>query len=254
MPEMPDPPDRAGRCHRSRTARVGGLAGHPGGLAAQAGLTQFLRRADQRDLVPRRDLEVTAGADLHVAAVGRDDGDRRQRPVQLTEAARPRHDNPRRDKEFSGQPDLPRGRAQARLHDRRSRQPRGIQHRHPDLGQRPAHGRVSQLHDHPDIRPELTGQQRSFQRIQVVLLYADHRRGTGQAGLREVFRQPRAADDMRHAPAGQDRGQPHVRIVVDDHRRDPGQAQLLHDAQSDTAKSADDHMSAPVRINTRHLA
>ena len=59
---------------------------------------------------------------------------------------------------------------------------------------------------------------------------------------------------MRHTPAGEDPGQAHVGVVVDDHRRDPGQAQLLHDAEPDAPKPADDHMPAPVPIRTRHLS
>ena len=48
--------------------------------------------------------------------------------------------------------------------------------------------------------------------------------GPRQPGAGEGLRGARARADMRNAPAGQDVRQPHIRVVVHDHRRDPGQA------------------------------
>ena len=80
-----------------------------------------------------------------------------------------------------------------------------------------------------------------------------HGGGGGQPGTRQGLRGPRAVGDMRHPPADEGPRQPRVRVIVDDHRRDPGQAQLLGNAQADPAQTADDDMPAPVRVRSRHL-
>ena len=108
-------------------------------------------------------------------------------------------------------------------------------------------------HDHPHVLAELAGQQRRLQRVQVVMVHADDRGGPGQPGLREGLRGPRAAGDVRHSPAGKRPRQARIRVIVDDHRRDPGQAQLLDNAQADPPEPANDHMPAPVSVRSRHL-
>jgi len=72
-------------------------------------------------------------------------------------------------------------------------------------------------------------------------------------GLREGLRGPRAAGDVRHSPADERPRQARIRVIVDDHRRDPGQAQLLDNAQADPPEPANDHMPAPVSVRSRHL-
>jgi hypothetical protein len=43
-------------------------------------------------------------------------------------------------------------------------------------------------------------------------------------------------------------------VVVDDDGRDPGQVELLDDAQADAVQAAHDHVALPVRISAGHPA
>jgi len=132
--------------------------------------------------------------------------------------------------------------------------PGGVQHRDLDLGQRPSHGGVRQLHHDPHVRAELAGQQRGLQRVQVVFLRADDRRRVGQPGRHERLCGAGAAGDVGHAPGDEIARQAQVGVVVHGHGRDAGQAQLLHDAEPDPVQAAHDHVPAPVGIRRVSLS
>jgi len=136
------------------------------GVHAHAALAQFLRRADHHDVIPRRDPGVPARADHHVAAGGGDDGDRRQRSVQLTQAGR-FGATVTGGETFSGQPDLLHARPQAASTTDGADSP-ATSSTATRPGPAPGPRRVPQLRDHPHVLAELAGQQRRLQRVQVI--------------------------------------------------------------------------------------
>ena len=215
---------------------------------------QFIVGPEQRDPVTRPDRVIPARADHHVAAVGRQHRDRGQGPVDLTEGARAGGHGPRGGEPLAGQPDLLDPGAHAGFRDRRGGQPGHVQHGHLDPGTGPADGRVAELDHHPHIGAQFPGQQGRLQRVQVILQRADDRRGAGQPGFGEDLRGPGTAGDVRHPPADEAADQPHVRIVVHDHRRDPGEVQLLNDPQANPVQPADDHVAVPARVFACHPA
>jgi hypothetical protein len=221
-------------------------------LRAHSGRAEFLRRREQRHPVAFRHRVVPAGADDHVASAGGQDRHRGQRPVQVPQAGRPRRRRSRNEEPLTVEHDLLRARLEARFRDGRGRQSGHVQHRDLDLGQGPAHGRVGQLDDHAHVGAQLAGQQDRLQRVQVVLEDADERGRAGQPGLGQRRGRPGTARDQRNAPPGELPDQPHVRVVVHDHRRDAGEVQLLDDTQADTVQAAHDHVPAPVRVPARH--